>query len=268
MAQSIKEHNITFTYQGLTKNIICLSSSDTICSKEHNHFITYRVLSEFKELIPNFKDYCYCEPFLNIREIMFCEQPPFVEIKLPLLKVPVKVETLGHGTLNFNLDNEFGLKHLLTHNIKKYIEQETGKSYNTIDLCDNDGNIIDNIYINIIDNNISLFAVFNSYEQELQDKGLEILDYKSKFETGCKLMRFTHVNRIGNYNIVKFRDCPFQFDYQLRRTPKMIKIMEFGNRGYKIHNFEEIGEGLRLNSGRYCRFDPNVEFDKEYAIIQ
>jgi hypothetical protein len=44
--------------------------------------------------------------------------------------------------------------------------------------------------------------------------------------------------------------------------------MEFGNRGFKIHNYEEIGEGVRLNSGRCCRYDPNVEFGKKYAIIE
>lgn len=249
---TIQERTIHITYKNTTRPIRFVYNDSY--SKISPYQITARVLYEFKDLIPDYQKYSEMKMSFSIYK------DTEASLELPALQVHFTVITIGHGTIEVKIHNPYCSTVISIGQIKDELERQIGITKECIELCNEDGEELFNV-ISYDNDKMTLYAVIKSFEDEVLEKGYEILDYKSVLKVG-KLMTVRNVELIGNYHIVKFYAV---YDEIVKRTPKTI-VNQDNDRMYIKQTY--FGEGIdSLGFGAFLVFKPdNIEFGKEYAI--
>jgi hypothetical protein len=250
---TIQSNTISITY-GDTTRPITFAWNDEF-NKQSCNIICATILNTFKDLIPDYQKYQHATMPFNVWK------DKEGTLTLPHRTFKFTIQTLGHGELEIEIDNEFCKTFFYTHNIKAEIQKQLGIPIDCIELCDEEGNSIMS-YHTYYSNKTTLFAIFTSYEEEVIKQGYEIIQYKSKFKEG-RLMRMRFLDQIGNYEIVRFEA---EIKTITKRTPKMITLDDETNSKKKIST-KNIGEYFKdfLNH-RLVAWDERIQYGKEYAI--
>ena len=247
---TIQERTIHITYKNTTRPIRFVYNDSY--SKIGQYQITAYVLYEFKDLIPDYQKYSEMTMPFNIYKD---NEGTF---KLPALEVHFTVITIGHGTIEVKIHNPYCNSIIYSGKIKEEMERQIGIPTECIELCKEDGEEFNNVASS--NDKMTLYAVIKSFQDEVLEKGYEILDYKSVLKTG-ETMRLKVLDVIGNYRIVKF--VP-ELDEIVKRTPKTIVDEDNVRKRIQYYSF---GEGITDSfSGVLVSKIDNIEFDKAYAI--
>ena len=247
---TIQERTINITYKNTTRPIRFVYNDSYF--KISSFQVTTRVLYEFKDLIPDYQKYAE----MTMRFDIYKDTEAV--LKLPALEFNFTVITIGHGTIEVKIDNSYNNTLITNDKIKDELERQIGIPRECIQLCKEDGEEFFNI--GCYDNDkMTLYAVITSFEDEVLQKGHEILDYKSVFKVG-KTMSVIKVGQIGNYSIIKFYEG---YDEIVKRTPKTVVTQDDERIFIKQ---SPLGEYIK-SAGRVLVFKPdNIEYGKEYAI--
>ena len=248
---TIQERTINVTYKNTTRPISFVYNDSY--SKISQFQITARVLYEFKDLIPDYQMYSEMKMSLDIYK------DTEASLELPTLQVHFTVITIGHGTIEFKIDNPYCMSVWSVGQIKDELERQIGITKECIELCNEEGEEFINT-LTYDNNKMTLYAVIKSFEDEVLEKGYEILDYKSVFKAG-ETMRLRVLDVIGNYRIIKFYP---ELGLISKRTPKT--VVDENNVRKKIHHYL-FGEGLEDSFRDYIVSKiGNIEYNKLYAI--
>jgi hypothetical protein len=249
---TIQERIINITYKHTTRPIsFVYNDSYSIISP---FLITARVLYEFKDLIPDYQKYSEMVMPFSIHK------DTEGSFEVPSLKFNFTIITIGHGTVEVELDNEWCYSTFNSVVLKTEIQKQIGINSECIELCNEDGEEINDTRIKYDNNKTTFYATVKSFEDEVLKKGYEILDCKTVLNEG-ETMRLYVTKVIGNYSIVQLHESP---DVIVKRTPKTV-VFEIRGRT-KINNFA-FGEGTVFHSGYTVSKIDNIEYEKEYAII-
>jgi hypothetical protein len=148
----------------------------------------------------------------------------------------------------------------MIYDIRNEIQKATGYHPDLQEICNSEGEDIEEVLKNgTLENNSTLYAVFNSWEGMVLQEGYTILDYKSKLKIG-RLIRMCVLDIIGDYKIVKFSET---YDEIEKRTPKFITID--GERTKIKNNW--VGEYTENGiGGRLVMADDRIDLSKTYGI--
>lgn len=251
---SIIAKTINWTYQDTTRPIHFVWNDDYNINTIH---FWCMILYTFKDLIPNYQEYA---TYAIMPHIDY-EEGTEKTLVLPQLYSNFKVETLGHGTI----DIQFKTKHhcessTMIYDIRAEIQKATGFHPDLQQICNSEGeDIVEVLKNGTLENNSTLYVVFNSYEGMALEAGHTLLDYRSKLKIG-KLIRMRVLDIIGDYRIVKFSET---YDEIEKRTPKFITID--GERTKIKNNWvgEFTQDGL---GGRLVMSDDRIDLSKTYAL--
>jgi hypothetical protein len=211
------------------------------------------VLYEFKDLIPDYQKYSEMKMSFSIYK------DTEATLELPALEVHFTVITIGHGTIEVKIDNPYCSTVISIGQIKDELERQIGIARECIELCNEEGEELFNV-ISYDNDKMTLYAVIKSFEEEVLEKGYEILDYKSVLKDG-ETMRLKVLEVIGNYRIIKFFP---ELGLISKRTPKT--VVDENNVRKKIQYYS-YGEGFEDSfRGTIVSKIDNIEYDKLYAI--
>ena len=248
---TIQERTINITYKNTTRPISFVYNDSY--SKISQFQITARVLYEFKDLIPDYQMYSEMKmPFDIYKDTE-------ASLELPTLQVHFTVITIGHGTIEFKIDNPYCCEVIGIGQIKDELERQIGITKECIELCNEQGEELVSSMTRG-KNKMTLYAVIKSFEDEVLEKGYEILNYKSVFKVG-ETMRLRVLEVFGNYRIIKFYP---ELGLISKRTPKT--VVDENNVRKKIQHYS-FGEGLEDSfTGTIVSKIGFIEYNKLYAI--
>jgi hypothetical protein len=248
---TIQERIINVTYKDTTRAISFVYNDkySKLCSFQ----VTARVLYIFKDLIPDYQKYSeMIMPFDIYKDTE-------VSFELPALEFNFTIITIGHGTLEVKINNEYCLKVIGCRDVYIELEKQIGIAKDCIELCNEEGEEFINT-MTMGKNKMTLYAVIKSFENEVLEKGYTIIDYKSEFKVG-HTMRVKVYDRIGNYRIVKF--SPELYIIR-KRTQKTVWNQNNNQKRIQQSHFGEL-----INdhySGYIVSWENGIEYNKYYAI--
>jgi hypothetical protein len=253
---SIQAYTLNITYKDTTRPITFVENATSTLSF---YQITALTLYTFKDLIPDYQQYSKMGTSFNIKK------DTEGTLVLPNKTFRFTIQTLGHGELEIEIDNQYCRSHCYITEIEAEIQKQIGISTECIQLCDIKGqDITKNVSIKYNTNTSTLFAIFNDYKDQVLEQGYDIIDFKSVFKIG-RMMRLKSDKQIGNYIIVKFSA---DINCVTKRTPKMITLDDYRNSKKKIC-IDKTGEYIVDSfSGYLVGWDESIQFGKEYAIAR
>ena len=250
---TIQERIINVTYKDTTRPISFVYNDEY--SKPVYAHNTAQVLYIFKDMIPDYQKYSHMKlPFDIYKDTD-------VSFELPPLEVIFTIITIGHGTIEFKINNENSHNFIYDKDVYKELEKQIGIPKACIELCNEEGEKFVSSMTYMKDK-LTLYAVINSFEDKVLEQGYTIIDYKSKFKVG-RTMRVRIHHTIGNYHIVKFKP---ELYIVRRRTEKT--IWDQNNNQKRIQqNFNRLGECIYDSfAGFIVSWENGIEYDKYYAI--
>ena len=250
---TIQERIINVTYKDTTRPISFVYNDEY--SKPVYAHNTAQVLYTFKDMIPDYQKYSHMKlPFDIYKDTD-------VSLQLPPLEVIFTIITIGHGTIEIKINNEYTQNYIYYLDVYKELEKQIGIPKACIELCNEEGEKFVSSMTYFKDK-MTLYAVINSFEDKVLEQGYTIIDYKSKFKVG-RTMRVIIHHTIGNYHIVKFKP---ELYIVRRRTEKT--IWNQNNDRKKIQqNFNKLGECIDdCFAGYIVSWENGIEYDKYYAI--
>ena len=262
---TIMSNTINITYKGTTRPVTYvwnpLSLFDYKQMDSHYWALT---LYSFKDMIPDYQDYVNMSISIDFRT------QRTATLKLPVLKYTYTVETIGHGEVKGVYNNIYYREYCPTWIILDKLVSELGIKKELIKLIDHDGNEIKD-GIEAEHPNLTIFAVFDSLETKMEEKGIEKeLDYVSKFRTGetMLVLKSDKKDRLFDLKIIQFRKSHFIIE---RRTPKFVTIRDTRHNETfrkKITVGKSFGEYIYLRDRNYTIVmkESNVKLKTPYNV--
>lgn len=216
---TIMSNTINITYNGTTRPVTYVWNPNVYFHEEMDRHYWALTLYSFKDMIPDYQEYLQMSVYIDYRT------QRNATFKLPVLNYNYTVETIGHGEVKGVYYNKHYTGYCPISCILDQIEKELGIKRQLIKLIDHDGNEI-NKHIVADHPNLTIFAVFDSLETKMEEKGIEKeLNYVSKFREGETLYAYKCANkdRLFDLFLVEFRQSPYVIE---KRTPKFIKIRD------------------------------------------
>lgn len=255
---NIIANTIEFTYKGTTRPITFVKNTNCRFDMEHHNIAL--ILWTFRDMIPDYQDYVDMRFYYNFYH------DKQIDLKLPVKQWNYTVETLGHGEITGILPNHLLKTSYYIEDIKEGIAKEVGIRKELIKLLDMDGNEI-NDRVKSYDPNIKLFAVFESMENKMEEKGIKQLEYRSTFKnTGntMTLWKSSGKDRLYDLNLISFKK---KSNYIVRkRTPKQVVITNTtDNTTYrKKIKVGPWGEYVRIKDYVVVMDDSSINYDSPY----
>lgn len=258
---NIVANTIDITYEGTTRPITFVWS-DLVGFNMNETFMALTLFT-FKDMIPNYQDYAELELPFNYKI------DKTATLKLPVKHYTYTVETLGHGEIEGAYYNIHNYLYFPTWVILEKIVREIGIKRELIKLIDHDGNEIKDRIV-AEHPNLTVFAVFDSLENKMEEKGIEKLDYVSKFRAGDTMLVFKSdkKDRLYDLTLIQFRYSRYIIE---KRTEKFVKIRDTSNNTtfrkkiLKGRTFEEYVY-LKDRGSIIVMKESNIKFNTPYNV--
>jgi len=257
MNSPIGFNTVEVTYLNTTRPINYVWSN-VLDFNMNRHFMCL-TLWTFRDMLPDYQDYEHLQMPFNYK------LDKSAILTLPVKKYTYSIETLGHGEITGTYTNEFLLKYCPRNFIISQISEELGIKRELIKLIDHDGlEVQEQIYTQ--HPNITLLAIFDSLDNKLEEKGIENLDYTSRFRAGETMLvyRAAATDELYDLNILQFKQSPFII---VKRTPKMVLIRDTRNNSTfrkKIQNSITFGEKVMISGTTILMKYDSIKFSKPY----
>jgi hypothetical protein len=265
---TIMSNTINITYNGTTRPVSYVWNPFIAFNHdEMNRHYWALTLYSFKDMIPDYQEYLQMSVYIDYRT------QRNATFKLPVLNYNYTVETIGHGEVKGVYYNKHYTGYCPIWCILDQIEKELGIKRQLIKLIDHDGNEIkDNIVAE--HPNLTVFAVFDSLESKMEEKGIEKeLNYVSKFRAGDTLIvtKANKKDRLFDLKIIQFLESFFVIE---KRTPKQVVVRDvISNKTYRkqIKTSRIFGEyvlidGFAIEGFAIVMKESNIKIDTPYSV--
>ncbi len=257
MTQSfIVAHTIEITYKGTTRPINFVYNKSFGLNMD-SHFMALTLWS-FRDMIPDYQDYVEMPLPFNYK------LDNQAELILPVKKYTYCVETLGHGEIKGTFTNKSLRRYFPSHTIIERICFELGIKKELIKLVDHEGvEVKEKIYAD--HPNITLFAVFESLETKMAEKGIETLTYRSTLRSGetmC-LYKANTTDQLYDLDLIQFVESS---DFRItRRTNKQVVIKRGVETYRKNIKTAPWGEYVKIDRRCLVMKDDSVKLNTPYV---